>query len=147
MPALHIAPSIRSSHQDELQPRIPRLSRLPPLPLHQLDQYRYDAAIAHAALTPDIELLPQHDLTFVGESGVQLSGGQRARVMFARALYSDADLLILDDIFSAVDMPTGRLLWTALAALRALGKTVVLATHQLQHLSKPEVRTATHPNA
>jgi ATP-binding cassette subfamily C (CFTR/MRP) protein 1 len=59
--------------------------------------------------------------------------------MFARALYSEADVYFLDDILSAVDMPTGQRLWHTLCKLRTAGRTVVLATHQLQLLHRQEV--------
>ena len=52
--------------------------------------------------------LPNGDLTMVGEKGVVLSGGQKARVCLARALYADADVCLLDDPLSALDSITGR---------------------------------------
>ena len=53
-------------------------------------------------------MLPDGDLTLVGERGVTLSGGQKARVSLARALYADADIYLLDDPLSAVDATVGR---------------------------------------
>ena len=56
----------------------------------------------------DIELFVDGDLTLVGERGVTLSGGQKARVNLARAIYHDADIILLDDPLSAVDAPVAR---------------------------------------
>ena len=63
-------------------------------------------------------------------SGVMLSGGQRARVALARALYAEPDSLYLEDIFAAVDQPTAANLWGTLCELHAFGVTIVLATNQ-----------------
>ena len=59
-----------------------------------------------------------------------LSGGQRARVALARALYAQPDSLYLEDIFAAVDQPTAAILWGTLCELHTLGVTIVLATNQ-----------------
>ena len=56
----------------------------------------------------DIKLLPEGDLTLVGERGVTLSGGQKARVNLARAVYRQADVYFLDDPLSAVDAAVSR---------------------------------------
>ena len=56
----------------------------------------------------DIKLLPEGDLTLVGERGVTLSGGQKARVNLARAVYRQADVYLLDDPLSAVDAAVSR---------------------------------------
>ena len=101
---------------------------------------RYADVLARAQLLPDLALLAQGDLTLVGSEGVQLSGGQRARVALARVLYADADVLFFDDVMSALDAHTGAAVWRdALCWCKARGKTVVLATHQLHLLQRPEV--------
>lgn len=71
------------------------------------------------------------DLTEVGAKGVTLSGGQRARIALARALYSDSDIYLLDDPLSAVDAHVGRRLWNGVVMeyLKSRGKTVVIASH------------------
>ena len=56
----------------------------------------------------DLEIMPHGDSTLIGDRGVSLSGGQRARVSLARALYTDADIFLLDDPLSAVDAAVGR---------------------------------------
>lgn len=70
-----------------------------------------------AALTGDLRSLPQGVDTLVGERGVMLSGGQRQRTALARALYRDFDVLVLDDVLSAVDHGTEQRLIHALAAV------------------------------
>ena len=99
---------------------------------------RYREAIRLAALEADLRQLSEGDATNAGEGGINLSSGQRARVPRARN-YADADLLILDDIFAAVDAHTGAQLWEALMLLLRREKTVVVATHQIQLLTRPEV--------
>lgn len=95
-----------------------------------LEQSRYRAVLAATALEPDLRILSDGDLTEIGARGINLSGGQRWRVTFARALYSRAEILVLDDIFSAVDAHTGQhLLQHALTGPLARGRTRILATH------------------
>ena len=54
-------------------------------------------------LEPDLALCPQGISTLIGEQGVNISGGQKARIALARALYADADIYLLDDPLSAID--------------------------------------------
>ncbi|KAI6120104.1 P-loop containing nucleoside triphosphate hydrolase protein [Pisolithus croceorrhizus] len=75
---------------------------------HQYDEVFYNLVIEACALKPDLALLPQGDLTEVGEKGITLSGGQRARVALARAVYARADLVLLDDVLAAVDAHVAR---------------------------------------
>ncbi|CAK7205636.1 hypothetical protein SEUCBS139899_008415 [Sporothrix eucalyptigena] len=91
---------------------------------------RYQKVLQACALAKDIELLADGDMTEVGPKGVTLSGGQRWRVALARALYSRAGILILDDVLSAVDTHVGRIIVNeALTGDLAKGRTRVLATH------------------
>lgn len=81
----------------------------------------------------DIEILPDGELTEIGASGINLSGGQRWRVTVARALYSRAGILVLDDIFSAVDPHVGRhILDQGLTGELTLGRTRILVTHHIE---------------
>ncbi|KAJ7504548.1 P-loop containing nucleoside triphosphate hydrolase protein [Mycena galericulata] len=75
---------------------------------HVYDEAFYDTVVEACALGPDIALLPQGDLTEVGEKGITLSGGQRARISLARAVYARADLVLLDDCLAAVDSHVAR---------------------------------------
>lgn len=93
---------------------------------------RYNDVLFACALIRDLEILTDGELTEVGPSGVNLSGGQKARISLARALYSRAGILILDDIFSAVDVHTARHLYEyALTGKLADGRTRILATHHI----------------
>ena len=95
---------------------------------------RYTSVIRACALEADIASLPDGDATRIGDRGVTLSGGQRARVALARALYSDAQFLLLDDVLSAVDASVGAHIFNhALRGPLAEGRTIVLATHALQY--------------
>lgn len=68
----------------------------------------YSSHLHHNNYLQDIKQLTDGDLTLVGERGVTLSGGQRARVNLARAIYHDADIFILDDPLSAVDVAVAK---------------------------------------
>ena len=96
------------------------------------DDERYKKVIFACALEKDFEMLPDGDLTDIGANGVNLSGGQRWRVSFARALYSRAGILVMDDIFSALDAHTGRHVFEhALTGELGQGRTRVLVTHHV----------------
>uniref|UniRef100_A0A3Q0SPS2 ATP-binding cassette, sub-family C (CFTR/MRP), member 4 n=1 Tax=Amphilophus citrinellus TaxID=61819 RepID=A0A3Q0SPS2_AMPCI len=74
----------------------------------ELNPQKYERVIRACALKRDLELLPDGDQTLIGDRGATLSGGQKARVNLARAVYQDADIYILDDPLSAVDAEVGR---------------------------------------
>jgi ABC-type multidrug transport system fused ATPase/permease subunit len=96
------------------------------------DAERYKKVIFACALEKDFEMLPDGDLTDIGANGVNLSGGQRWRISFARALYSRAGILVMDDIFSALDAHTGRFVYeNALTGELGQGRTRVLVTHHV----------------
>ena len=61
------------------------------------DTKRYNQVLECCALIEDLKVLPANDLTEIGENGINLSGGQKQRVSLARAVYSDADIYLLDD--------------------------------------------------
>ncbi|EED81004.1 predicted protein, partial [Postia placenta Mad-698-R] len=73
-----------------------------------LDEERYNKVIKQCGLERDLGLFDAGDLTEVGEKGITLSGGQKARVTLARAVYSKAEILLLDDILAALDVHTAR---------------------------------------
>jgi ABC-type sulfate/molybdate transport systems ATPase subunit len=96
------------------------------------DPARYRSVLEACALEKDLEALTDGDMTEVGANGINLSGGQRWRVTFARALYSRAGILILDDIFSAVDAHVGRHIFKeGLTGDLAQGRTRILVTHHV----------------
>ncbi len=70
----------------------------------------------------------------IGEKGATLSGGQKARISFARSLYSESDILLLDDLLSAVDVHVGKFLMTESLLQYSRSKTRVLITHALYYL-------------
>ena len=80
-------------------------------------------------------MLPYGDHTVIGDRGVSLSGGQRARVNLARAVYADSEIYLLDDPLSAVDTHVGTHLYEECIRDYLNSKTVVLVTHQLQYLT------------
>jgi ATP-binding cassette subfamily B protein len=100
------------------------------------DDRAIQAAVEMAALGPDLESLPDGLQTVVGERGIMLSGGQRQRVALARGLYRGGDLLILDDVLSAVDHHTEAQLVETVAGLarRPEAPTVLISSHRLSAL-------------
>ncbi|KAG0279120.1 hypothetical protein BGZ95_002211 [Linnemannia exigua] len=98
----------------------------------EFDQDRYDAVVEGCALTTDFEILEFGDATEIGEQGITLSGGQKQRVSLARALYSTASVLLLDDCLSAVDTHTGKHLFQTLTGPLVTGRTILMVTHQVQ---------------
>ncbi|KAK7794349.1 hypothetical protein R5R35_011282 [Gryllus longicercus] len=100
----------------------------------EFDARRYERVVRVCALKRDFELLPRGDMTVVGQRGAALSGGQKARINLARAVYREADVYLLDDPLSAVDTHVGRHLFDECIMGFLAGKTRVLVTHQLQYL-------------
>ncbi|XP_060681943.1 multidrug resistance-associated protein 4 isoform X2 [Hemiscyllium ocellatum] len=96
---------------------------------------KYENIIAACALKRDLELFQDGDLTQIGDRGVTLSGGQKARINLARSVYQDADIYLLDDPLSAVDAEVGRHLFEQCITGVLKNKPRILVTHQLQYLS------------
>lgn len=90
------------------------------------------------ALEKDFKQFTDGDLTLVGERGASLSGGQKARINLARAVYRDADIYLLDDPLSAVDVHVGKHLFDECITGYLKNKTVILVTHQVYHLKKAD---------
>ncbi|KAK3104315.1 ATP-binding cassette transporter yor1, partial [Teratosphaeriaceae sp. CCFEE 6253] len=100
------------------------------------DRRWYDEVIDACALRPDLEMLPSGDLTEIGERGITVSGGQKQRLNIARAIYFNADIVLMDDPLSAVDAHVGRhIMDNAICGLMR-DKCRVLATHQLHVLHR-----------
>ncbi|KDR83119.1 hypothetical protein GALMADRAFT_238944 [Galerina marginata CBS 339.88] len=96
------------------------------------DEERYKKVIHQCSLTRDLELFEAGDQTEVGEKGLTLSGGQKARVTLARAVYSSAEIILLDDVLAALDVHTSK--WIVDECLKGdliRGRTVLLVTHNV----------------
>ncbi|XP_032678119.1 multidrug resistance-associated protein 4-like [Odontomachus brunneus] len=100
------------------------------------DCQRYQEVIKVCALLKDLQQFPQGDQTVVGERGNMLSGGQKARINLARALYRQSDIYLLDDPLSAVDAHVSKHLFHDCIKKYLAGKTTILATHQLQYIKE-----------
>ncbi|XP_077460374.1 ATP-binding cassette sub-family C member 10 isoform X2 [Stigmatopora argus] len=92
----------------------------------------YRAVVEACALTDDLSILPDGDHTEVGENGVTLSGGQKARLALARAVYMDKDVYLLDDPLAAVDAQVARHLMCNCILELLAGKTRILCTHRVE---------------
>ncbi|XP_051163981.1 ATP-binding cassette sub-family C member 4-like [Leptopilina boulardi] len=103
------------------------------------DKIRYDEVTKVCALRPDFKQFAYGDMTHVGDRGATLSGGQKARVNLARAIYREADLYLLDDPLSAVDTHVGQDLFEKCILDYLKGKTRILATHQIHFLSRADI--------
>eukprot|EP00930_Biecheleria_cincta_P033436 TRINITY_DN23167_c0_g1_i3.p1 TRINITY_DN23167_c0_g1~~TRINITY_DN23167_c0_g1_i3.p1 ORF type:complete len:1287 (+),score=197.43 TRINITY_DN23167_c0_g1_i3:74-3934(+) len=102
---------------------------------------RYHAALEAAALGPDLEVLPAGDQTEIGEKGITLSGGQKARVAVARAVMAShpGGIVLLDDPLAAVDAHVGAHLFDKCIIGALAGTTRILVTNQVHYLAHPEV--------
>lgn len=96
------------------------------------DDKRFEDVVKACALQRDLELFPNGKKTIVGERGISMSGGQKARINLARALYYDADLYLLDDPLSAVDASVARHIFENCIKGYLKNKSVILVTHQIQ---------------
>ncbi|KIW72031.1 hypothetical protein PV04_00255 [Phialophora macrospora] len=96
----------------------------------------YKEVIKACALEPDLQILPAGDQTEIGERGITLSGGQKQRLNIARAIYFDADIVLMDDPLSAVDAHVGRHIMDKAICGLMKDKCRILATHQLHVLSR-----------
>ncbi|KAI9444468.1 hypothetical protein H4582DRAFT_1805817 [Lactarius indigo] len=96
------------------------------------DEERYNKVIYQCGLQRDLSLFDAGDQTEVGEKGLTLSGGQKARVTLARAVYSSSQILILDDVLAALDVHTAR--WIVDNCFKGdliRGRTILLVTHNV----------------
>ncbi|CAF1403391.1 unnamed protein product [Rotaria sordida] len=103
------------------------------------DKQRYSSVIHACCLDIDIVAFgPNGDLIMIGDRGINLSGGQKARVSLARTLYTDADIYLLDDPLAAVDRKVARLIYDQCIGPNGLlsKKTRLLITHQIEFLTE-----------
>ncbi|KAG0239236.1 hypothetical protein BGW41_007852 [Actinomortierella wolfii] len=94
----------------------------------------YQRVIRACNLSEDLATFPDGDQTEIGERGINLSGGQKARLSLARSVYYDAEMVILDDPLSAVDAHVGKRIWQDCVMKELRGRTRIIATHQLHVL-------------
>ena len=95
-------------------------------------RYWYDQVVTACTLDVDMEQLVEGDLTILGERGVTLSGGQKARISLARTVYANYDIYLLDDPLSAVDTAVAKQILSIFTTGLLSSRTVILVTHQLQ---------------
>ncbi|CAG9311971.1 unnamed protein product [Blepharisma stoltei] len=98
----------------------------------------YNRVIFACALEKDLKLLTYGDNTNIGNRGITLSGGQKARICLARAVYTNRDIILLDDPLSSFDPEVSAHIWKYCIKGILSGKTIVIATHQLQLASKAD---------
>ncbi|KAJ3772853.1 hypothetical protein FB446DRAFT_788322 [Lentinula raphanica] len=96
------------------------------------DEERYRKVLYQCNLDRDINLFEAGDATEVGEKGLTLSGGQKARITLARAIYSKAEIVLLDDVLAALDVHTAK--WIVEKCFTGdlmEGRTIILVTHNI----------------
>lgn len=100
------------------------------------NEAHYKQCVMACALEPDLAILEHGDMTEIGERGVSLSGGQRARVALARACYASADIYLLDDPLAAVDAHVGAHIWEHVIGPRGMlrHRTRILTTNAVSYL-------------
>ena len=102
----------------------------------EYDEKLYRKVIEVCALERDLELMPMGDRTLVGEKGYQLSGGQKARLNLARAVYRESDIFLMDDPLSAVDSGVAEHILDKCILDHLKDKIRILITHQIQFVEK-----------
>jgi len=102
-----------------------------------VEQERFDDVIYKSAFADELLRFPMKEKTMVGEKGIMLSGGQKQRISLARALYTHGELLILDDVFSAVDTDTERFLIKQIVENHAV-KSLVVISNRISVLEKTD---------
>ena len=98
------------------------------------DEQKFERVIKACSLDKDIMLMSEGCETIIGEKGINLSGGQRARVSLARALYYDAQVYLIDDPLSAVDTNVAKQIFENCINGYLKSKIKILVTHHVQHL-------------
>nr|XP_020831713.1 cystic fibrosis transmembrane conductance regulator isoform X3 [Phascolarctos cinereus] len=102
------------------------------------DEYRYRSVIKACQLEEEISKFAEKDNTVLGEGGITLSGGQRARISLARAIYKDADLYLLDSPFGYLDVLTEKEIFESCVCELMANKTRILITSKMEHLKKAD---------
>ncbi|KAG5895083.1 hypothetical protein JTB14_021045 [Gonioctena quinquepunctata] len=105
----------------------------------EYQDHKYKSVVNACSLQVDFNQFPNGDMSSVGERGLILSGGQKARLNLARAIYRDADIYLLDDPLSAVDTVVGRQIFENCLLTYLKGKTRLIVTHHLQYLERADL--------
>lgn len=100
----------------------------------ELHKEKYNETLNICQLGPDLEILKGGDLTQIGEKGINLSGGQKARVSLARAVYANCDIVLMDDPVSALDANVKKRVFEEVFMRKMKGKTRILVTHAVDFL-------------
>ncbi|XP_015795703.1 multidrug resistance-associated protein 7 [Tetranychus urticae] len=103
------------------------------------DPIKYKSVIDACALVEDFKIFPNGDATIVGDRGVTLSGGQKARIALARAVYQDFDIYLLDDPYSSVDAHVADHIKTKCIDGLLSSKTKLLSTHHTEYLTNAQL--------
>ena len=98
------------------------------------DREKYERVVDICELTRDLEIMPAGDQTEIGEKGINLSGGQKARVSLARAVYAEKEIILMDDPISALDANVKRKIFTNVFTGALKDKTRILVTHSVDFL-------------
>jgi ATP-binding cassette subfamily C (CFTR/MRP) protein 1 len=115
--------------------------------LKPYDPAKFAEVVRVCSLESDLALLPSRDLTEIGEKGINLSGGQKARVALARAVYADADIYLLDDPLSSVDAHVGAFIFNECIRTYLKGKTIIVSTHMTQFIPQFDLVLYLHAGA
>ena len=99
-----------------------------------LDKIKYMDILKICELERDLDILPSGDLTEIGEKGINLSGGQKARISLARAVYADKDIYLLDDPISALDAGVRKKIFQNVILGKLQSKTRILVTHAIDFI-------------
>ena len=100
-----------------------------------MDREKYNKILSICQLKQDLQIFQKGDQTEIGEKGVNLSGGQKARLAIARAVYNDSDIYVFDDPLSSLDAYVGMNLFNQVFNDYLKEKTIVITTHALQYVS------------
>lgn len=101
----------------------------------EMNEEKYSEVLRVCLLESDLDIFPGGDLTEIGERGINLSGGQKARISIARSVYADTDIYLFDDPLAALDQYVGKTLFEQCILKHLKGKTRILVTNNQQYLS------------
>ena len=100
------------------------------------EEAKYNEILKVCCLEDDLKVLAGGDMCEIGDRGINVSGGQKARISLARCCYSDSDIVVMDDPIAAVDSHVGKALFHKCIASYLKGKTRILVTNATQYLHK-----------